>query len=122
MTPVPSVAWGSSQTLLTSFGRVLGVACTIASSGAYYVCILDAATAPTSGDVTSGGSGTLRFCLPITTTVADQTVDIDLSGTGGQLSNAGIRMLVGCVVLLSSAAPTAVAPVASGLWCNGRLG
>jgi hypothetical protein len=122
MTPIPSVAWGSSQILLATAGRVLGVACTIASPGTYYVCLLDAATAPSSGDVTTTGNGTLRFCLPITTTVADQTVDIDLSGTGGQLSNAGIRMTTGAVVLLSSALPTAVAPVSAGLWCNGRLG
>ena len=122
MTPKPSTAYATSQVLLSTAGLAYGCACTIATAGRYYLIFLDATSAPGSGDVTTGAAGAYLWCSPITTTIADQIVDVDFSVGGGLVSASGLRASKGIVAFLSSTAPTSVTPVASSIWCNGRLG
>ena len=101
---------------------VYDVACTIATPMSGYLILLDATSAPGSGDVTGGASGAYLACVPFTTTSNNQTVNMNENVGGGMVSQSGIRCAVGAVVLLSSTSPTSVTPVASSLWCNGGLG
>lgn len=122
MTPVVSTAFAKSFVLLTTPGKLLDAACTIAAAGTYYLILLDAVAAPAdASDVTAGAFGRYLGCLPITTSASNQTVTLDAT-IAGYPSDSGIRCNLGCVVLLSSTAPTSVTGVASGLWVNGSVG
>lgn len=123
MIPKPSVAWGASQVLSIVPAILYGVACTIGSPGSYYVIVLDATSAPAdASDVTHGAFGAYLWCMPVTTTIADQTVDLDFGDDATVATQSGLRGLKGIVVELSSDLPTNITGVTNGLWCNGRIG
>lgn len=122
MVPVVSTAWAASKVLLSGPGRFFNAACTVATAQTGYLILLDATSAPAdTSDVTGGASGRYLGCLPFTTSGPNETVNLDAEVMGHE-SDSGIRCDVGCVVLLSSTAPTSVTGVASGLWVNGSVG
>lgn len=122
MTPFASVAFVSSEIVLATPGKVFSITCTIAAAGTYYLVALDTATVPSNSDnVSAGAKGRVLRDVPITTTAANQIVDLGFE-EAGFASDSGVHVGTGCVVLLSSTAPTSITLVASGMWVNADLG
>ena len=117
-----SVAYVASAVMLATAGRVYGVAVAIQAPGSYWLTILDAAAIPADGtDITTASYKRVAL-MRVTTTAADQVVDVNFE-IAGFPSDSGVRLAAGCVVLLSSTAPTSITGVASGMWINlGRFG
>lgn len=120
MTPVTSTAWAASKVVTTTPGRLLGLSVRIASPGTYYLIVLDATSVPADSTDVTGASYTRITVDAVTTTGTNEMVSIDYTVGGGHLaeSQAGVKLTSGCVVLLSSTAPSSVTGVASGMWVS----
>lgn len=122
MVPIVSTAFAASKVVLSTPGKILDVAVTIASAGTTYIIALDATSAPADGsNVTAGAFGRVLAIVPVTTAGANEIRNLDFT-TPGYPSDSGVHCAAGCVILLSSTAPTSVTGVVSGMWCNAGTG
>jgi hypothetical protein len=110
--PKAGTALASSFVLLATPGTFYG--CTVqidpsATTGTYYVLVLDATSKPAnSTDLSSAGITILHSLVVVHTSGLAEAFDM-----GAELE--GYPCLVGCVVMLSSTAPTSITASAH-LW------
>jgi hypothetical protein len=124
MRSVCSTAFEASHVLLSTGGTFCNATVTLdpaLASGTYYIAVLDASAYPGDATDITAASVTRLYLKPVVhTTGASEDVSFGGEQESTVGGSPGYRCAKGCVVLLSSTAPTSITGSAHA-WINGSV-